>query len=78
MAAFSPGERTFSMLRKAGFHWSFDGIDHKDRITCPGKGRYPDACFDYFFTRGIGKPLSVVAKAGGSDHLPVVMEVEIR
>ena len=77
-AGQSPGERTFSMLRKAGFHWSFDGIAHKDRITCPGKGRYPDACFDYFFTRGIGKPLSVVAKAVGSDHLPVVMEVEIR
>lgn len=77
-AGQSPGERTFSMLRKAGFHWSFEGIGHEDRITCPGNGRYPDACFDYFFTSGIGKPLSAVAKADGSDHLPVVMDVEIR
>ncbi len=62
----------------AGFHWSFEGIAHKDRITCPRIGRYPDACFDYFFARGLGKPLSAVVKASGSDHLPLVMDVEIR
>ena len=44
----SPGERTFGLLRNSGFVWSFDGVAHNDRITCPGHGRYPDACFDYF------------------------------
>jgi hypothetical protein len=36
----SPGERTFTSLRKKGFNWSFQGIAHKDRITCPGDGRH--------------------------------------
>ena len=67
------------MLKKAGFAWSFDGIEHAKRITCPGKGRYPDACFDHFWTRGLNKPLAfVVPQAGGSDHLPVVIDVVIK
>lgn len=76
-AGQSPGERTFGSLRKAGFHWSFEGIAHADRITCPAKGRYPPACFDYFWTRGLGKPLSMVKPAEGSDHLPVVLEISL-
>jgi endonuclease/exonuclease/phosphatase family metal-dependent hydrolase len=74
-AGQSPGEHTFGMLRKAGFKWSFDGVAHADRITCPGKGRYPDACFDQLFTRGLGNPIASVVVAKGSDHRPVVMEV---
>jgi endonuclease/exonuclease/phosphatase family metal-dependent hydrolase len=77
-AGQSPGERTFGMLRKAGFKWSFDGVAHADRITCPGKGRYPDACFDQLFTRGLGNPIASVVVAKGSDHRPVVMEVLAR
>ena len=77
-AGQSPGERTFGMLRKAGFKWSFDGVAHADRITCPGKGRYPDACFDQLFTRGLGNPIASVVVAKGSDHLPVVMEMILR
>lgn len=77
-AGQSPGERTFSFLRKAGFQWSFEGIAHPDRITCPAKGRYPPACFDYFWTRGLGKPLSSVKAAEGSDHLPVVLEISVQ
>ena len=76
-AGQSPGERTFGMLRKAGFKWSFDGVAHADRITCPGKGRYPDACFDQLFTRGLGNPIASVVVAEGSDHRPVVMEISL-
>ena len=76
-AGQSPGERTFSFLRKAGFDWSFEGIEHQNRITCPAKGRYPAACFDYFWTRGLGKPLSSVRSAEGSDHLPVVATLDL-
>lgn len=36
-AGQSPGERTFDLMRKAGFHWTFDGIPHRSRITCPGR-----------------------------------------
>lgn len=76
-AGQSPAERTFGMLRKAGFHWTFDGIPHASRISCPGKGRYPDACFDHVFTRGLGKPMAAVVKAEGSDHFPVVVDLVI-
>lgn len=74
-AGQSPGERTFGSLRKAGFQWTFEGIPHASRITCPGKGRYPDACFDHIFTKGLGKPTATVVKAEGSDHFPVVVDV---
>ncbi|WP_265594421.1 endonuclease/exonuclease/phosphatase family protein [Haloferula sp. BvORR071] len=76
-AGQSPGERTFSFLRKAGFSWSFEGIEHRDRITCPGKGSYPAACFDYFWTKGLGRPLSSPKAAKASDHLPVVLEISL-
>lgn len=76
-AGQSPGERTFSFLRKAGFNWSFEGIEHRHRITCPSKGSYPAACFDYFWTKGLGKPLSSPKAAKASDHLPVVLEISL-
>jgi len=76
-AAQSPAERTFGFLRKAGFAWSFDGVTHEHRITCPAAGRYPPACFDFFFTKGLGKPASWVADAEGSDHLPVVLDIAL-
>lgn len=74
-AGQSPGERTFGMLRKAGFQWTYEGIPHASPITCPGEGRYPDACFDHVFTRGLGKPTAAVVKAEGSDHFPVVVDL---
>lgn len=76
LAAPSPGEITFDLLKKDGFHWSFEGIPHKDRITCPAKGQYPPACFDYFFTKGAGNPRSLPAQATGSDHLPVILDLK--
>jgi endonuclease/exonuclease/phosphatase family metal-dependent hydrolase len=74
-AGQSPGERSFDFLRNAGFYWTFDGIPHGSRITCPGEGRYPDACFDHVFVRGLGKPTASVVNAEGSDHFPVVVDV---
>lgn len=74
----SPGERTFGLLKNAGFNWAFDGLQLKDRISCPGHGRYPDACFDHFFTKGLGGPAATVAKVKGSDHLPVTIDVILR
>lgn len=75
--AQSPGERTFSILRKAGFHWSFEGVSHKGRVTCPAKGPYPAASFDHIWTKGLGRPLAMVRLAQGSDHLPVVIDISI-
>jgi endonuclease/exonuclease/phosphatase family metal-dependent hydrolase len=73
-AAQSPSERTFGYLYKSGFQWGFEGIEHAQRITCPAKGRYPAACFDHIWTKGLGDPKAKVLKATGSDHLPVAVE----
>jgi endonuclease/exonuclease/phosphatase family metal-dependent hydrolase len=73
----SKGERTFNLLQKEGFHWAFEGIDHKFRITCPAKGRYPAASFDHIWTKNLGKPLASPQESTTSDHLPVVIDITI-
>lgn len=73
-----PSERTFPLLLAAGFHWTFDGLPLDKRITCPAKGQYPAACFDHFFTLGLGKPSATpLPDFAGSDHLPVAMELPL-
>jgi endonuclease/exonuclease/phosphatase family metal-dependent hydrolase len=73
----SKGERTFDFLRKAGFNWTFEGIDHKFRITCPPKGRYPAASFDHIWTKGLGNPVASPQPSKASDHLPVVIDITL-
>lgn len=73
--AQAKGERTFAKLTDGGFFWTFSGVGHENRITCPGNGRYPDASFDHIFTRGLGNPISRVIKASGSDHYPVLVDI---
>jgi endonuclease/exonuclease/phosphatase family metal-dependent hydrolase len=73
----SKGERTFDFLRKAGFNWAFEGIDHKFRITCPAKDRYPAASFDHIWTKNLGKPLASPQETTASDHLPVIIDIAL-
>ena len=73
----SKGERTFSFLKKAGFHWTFEGIDHHYRVTCPAKGRYSAASFDHIWTKNLGKPLASPKQSSASDHLPVVINITL-
>lgn len=70
-------DRTLTKIEQAGFFWTFEGIPLKNRITIPGKGRYPDACFDHIFTRNLGRPVANVLKSPGSDHRPVVVDLVI-
>jgi len=70
------GDRTLLKLEEKGLFWTFEGIPLEHRITIPGKGRYPDACFDHIFVRNLGRPVASVLKATpGSDHWPVVVDV---
>lgn len=71
-------DTTLIKIEKAGFFWSFSGIPLEDRITVPGKGRYPDACFDHIYVRSLGKPVALVLRdLPGSDHLPVIVDLQI-
>lgn len=72
------GDRTLKKIEEAGFYWTFDGIPLEHRITIPGKGKYPDACFDHIYTRGFGRPAASVLKdTPGSDHFPVVVDLVV-
>lgn len=70
------GDSTLTKMENAGFFWTFEGVPLKDRITIPGGGRYPDACFDHLYLRNLGRPVAKVLKdTPGSDHFPVVVDV---
>jgi endonuclease/exonuclease/phosphatase family metal-dependent hydrolase len=71
-------DTTLIKIEKAGFFWAFAGIPLEHRVTVPGKGRYPDACFDHIYARNLGKPAALVLKdAPGSDHFPVIVDLQI-
>ena len=70
-----PSEKTLQGLLAVGFHWPFVGVPLEDRITIPGGGRYPDACFDHFFLKNLGTPTARVERwVRGSDHWPVILD----
>lgn len=72
------GDQTLLKIERAGFYWGFEGIPLSERITIPGKGKYPDACFDHIYTRGLGRPVATVLKSTqGSDHLPVITDLAV-
>lgn len=72
------GDTTLIKIEKAGFFWTFAGIPPEHRITIPGKGKYPDACFDHIYVRDLGKPAASVLKdTAGSDHFPVSVDLQI-
>lgn len=69
-------DTTLTKIEKAGFFWTFEGIPLEHRITIPGKGKYPDACFDHIYVRDLGRPAAMVLKdTPGSDHFPVVVDL---
>jgi len=71
-----PHEQTFAKLRAEGFRWGYEGVSLGQRITCPGKGKYPDACFDQIWTRGLGSPAPKPYVSTASDHYPVVVDID--
>ena len=48
-------EQTSAILMKADFQWSWEGVGFNDRVTWKSNGKYPDACFDHFFYRGVDR-----------------------
>ena len=74
-----PSEKTLLNLLQDGYFWPFEGIPLSRSISMPGFGKYPDACFDHIFLRGMtDRPVAeVVSNAKGSDHFPVVVQFRI-
>lgn len=69
-------ESTFETLAAAGFSNPLLDLPLAERITHPGKGRYPDATFDYLLIKGggaVGRPS--LHDTSVSDHRPLTLTV---
>jgi endonuclease/exonuclease/phosphatase family metal-dependent hydrolase len=69
-------ELTLTIFKENQFESGYEGVDLKQRITIPGKGKYPDATFDYLFVRP--KSIStkpIITPVSVSDHFPVVIKI---
>ena len=72
-------ERTLTIFTDNQFESKYEGVDSKQRITIPGKGKYPDATFDYLFVRPksiSSKP--IITPVTVSDHYPVVRRINLQ
>jgi len=66
-------EKTVPDLRGNGFRWAWEGVPFNSRVTVPGDLRYPAACFDHIFFRGLDLLKAWVANTSpqSSDHRAV-------
>ncbi len=69
-------EKTITSLTSAGFRWSWENIPIANRITLPPDKRFPAACFDHIYYRGLKlrKAEVINTAAKSSDHRAVRAE----
>jgi len=65
-------EETLTKFRENGFTSGTENTPLSERVTIPGKGRYPDATFDYIFAKGFinSDVLPTITRSSLSDHYP--------
>ncbi len=71
-------EKTLRLLNDEKFFSGFEHLPLTSRITHPGKGRYPDATFDYVFVKGIATDTPQIISSAVSDHYPVTVILNVR
>lgn len=72
-------ENTLTTLETGGFGNCLNSVAGSNRVTCPGNGRYPDATFDYLFTKGPWSATNCsVRHTSVSDHNPVSVELKFK
>ncbi|MBA3882902.1 MAG: endonuclease/exonuclease/phosphatase family protein [Chthoniobacterales bacterium] len=69
-------EQSTSSLTGNGFSWVWKNVPMQQRVTMPPDARFPAACFDHIFFRGLRlKKAEVVATSGkSSDHRAIRAE----
>lgn len=71
-------EQTIDTFFSAGFANSFGNLSLARRITHPGKGKYPDATFDYILLRkAIVLSIPIISASEISDHRSVTCDVRL-
>jgi endonuclease/exonuclease/phosphatase family metal-dependent hydrolase len=76
-AMFS-AERTLDSLADAGYQNGFEGLSLSQRVTHPGSHGFPDATFDFLFTKNLTGLLPTITQTDTSDHWPVTREFRLR
>ena len=71
-------EQTLDLLSSSGFKNCFSASTPlAERITHPGHGKYPDATFDYIFSRGVEQAGCRISQTSVSDHFPVTCDFRV-
>jgi endonuclease/exonuclease/phosphatase family metal-dependent hydrolase len=71
-------EKTLDSLIGAGYQNGFEELPLSQRITHPGTHGFPDATFDFLFTRDLKTSPPIVTRTNVSDHWPVTREFRLR
>ena len=70
-------EKTLDSLIGAGYQDGFEELPLERRVTHPANHGYPDATFDYVFTRDLKAAPPTVTQTNASDHCPVTREFRL-
>jgi endonuclease/exonuclease/phosphatase family metal-dependent hydrolase len=76
--AMFAAERTLNSLADAGYQNGFEGLPLSQRITHPGSHGFPDATFDFIFSKGLTALKPNVTQTNASDHWPVTRNFRLR
>jgi endonuclease/exonuclease/phosphatase family metal-dependent hydrolase len=71
-------EKTLDSLIGAGYQSGFEALPLSQRVTHPGNHGFPDATFDFLFTRDLKASPPSVTKTNASDHWPVTRNLNLR
>ena len=64
-------ERTLDALADAGYQNGFEGLPLAQRVTHPRTHGFPDATFDFIFSKGLAESQPKITRTNASDHWPV-------
>jgi endonuclease/exonuclease/phosphatase family metal-dependent hydrolase len=68
--AMFAAERTLDSLVDAGYHNGFEGLPLSERVTHPGTHGFPDATFEFIFSKGLTAFKPAITRTNASDHWP--------
>jgi endonuclease/exonuclease/phosphatase family metal-dependent hydrolase len=78
LAVIFNDEHTCMTLQEFGLRNAWEKIPFDQRVTHPGKGKYPDATFDYIFaSKECSAGVPKITESILSDHRPVTCEIGI-
>jgi endonuclease/exonuclease/phosphatase family metal-dependent hydrolase len=67
-------ENTLRLMENAGYQCGFELLPLTDRVTHPRNHGYPDATFDYVFSK-CAHSNPMITQSSGSDHFPVTFNI---